>query len=322
MPVWFMRQAGRYQPEYREIRKNNSLLEICRQPELCAHVTTLPVEQLGVDAGILFSDITLPLEPMGIRFEIKEGVGPVIFNPIATEHDVDSLRPVDAERNIDYVGETIGILSRDLPVPLIGFVGAPFTLASYMIEGGPSKNYYNTKRMMYNSPEVWHKLMHFLAVQMGDYLAYQIRKGCAAVQVFDSWVGSLSIADYEQYIFPHMETLFSRLTDYLVPKIHFGVNTAHLLHKMETCGATVVGLDWRTSVGFANSVLSKGTVTQGNIDPALLLAPWDIVQKRIDELLQDVSKRPHIFNLGHGIMPQATSERLRKITQYVHEQTS
>ncbi|MDZ4839521.1 MAG: uroporphyrinogen decarboxylase [Bacteroidota bacterium] len=317
IPVWFMRQAGRYQPEYKVIRQKYSLIEICKHPEICAQVTTLPITQLGVDAAILFSDITLPLEPMGIDFEIKEGIGPVIYTPILGKAEVDKLKPVNAPEGLPYVGETIRMLSESLSVPLIGFVGAPFTLASYMIEGGPSKNYYKTKAMMYNDPETWHQLMRYLAVEMGQYLSFQIQNGCAAVQVFDSWVGSLSLSDYREFIYPHMATLFMQLSEHDVPKIHFGVNTNHLLAEMYTCGATVVGLDWKTEINRAKAVIPN-VATQGNIDPALLLAPWTIIKQNIDKLVTEVDRTRFIFNLGHGVMPQASIETLRKITDYVH----
>jgi uroporphyrinogen decarboxylase len=320
-PVWFMRQAGRYQPEYREIRKQYSLLEICRHPDVCAEVTLLPISQLGVDAAILFSDITLPLGPMGIDFDIVENVGPVIHNPIREAADVERVHSFAAEESLPYVGETIQILHRELPVPLIGFVGAPFTLASYCIEGGPSKNFLRTKGFMYKEPQSWHKFMDTLSRNMGEYLRYQVSNGCQAVQVFDSWVGNLSIADYEEYVYPHMVTLFSMLKNLNVPLIHFGVVTGHLLKLMKECGATVVGLDWRVQPDEAWKLLNYEVAIQGNLDPAALVAPWPVLQKKINDILNRIDRPGFIFNLGHGIMPQAEVDTMKRITDYVHEQT-
>jgi uroporphyrinogen decarboxylase len=318
IPVWFMRQAGRYQPEYREIRKKYSLLDICRNPEVCTEVTLLPVSQLGVDAAILFSDITLPLEPMGVDFDIVEGTGPVIHNPIVTAADVESLQFFKGEESLPYVGETIKMLVKELKVPLIGFVGAPFTLASYMIEGGPSKNFYKTKLFMYHQPAVWHQLMDKLAVSMADYLIYQVQSGAQAVQVFDSWVGNLSIEDYTEYVYPHMQKMFSALKHLNVPLIHFGVISGHLLKMMKDCGSTVVGLDWRVRIDESWNALNYEAAIQGNLDPAAILAPWDILQKKCSHILTQVDRPGFIFNLGHGIMPQADGDVLKRMVDYVH----
>lgn len=318
IPVWFMRQAGRYQPEYREIRKKYSLLEICRQPEICAEVTLLPVSQLNVDAAILFSDITLPLGPMGIDFDIVENVGPVIHNPVREPSDVDRILAFEAEESIPYIGDTIKILNRELSVPLIGFVGAPFTLASYIIEGGPSKNYLKTKAFMYSEPVAWHKLMDKLATEMAKYLRYQIRSGVQAVQVFDSWVGNLSQQDYKEYVFPHMLNMFSSLKDTNVPIIHFGVVSGHLLEMMKDCGATVVGLDWRVRIDESWKKLNYEVAVQGNLDPAVLVAPKNIIEKQCLHILSQIDRPGFIFNLGHGIMPQAEINTLKYITEYVH----
>ena len=318
IPIWFMRQAGRYQPEYREVRKKYSLLEICRHPEVCANVTILPVEQLNVDAAILFSDITLPIGPMGIDFDIVENVGPVIHNPVRDAKDVDRIIAFDAEESLPYVGETIEILKRELNVPLIGFVGAPFTLASYIIEGGPSKSYLKTKSFMYAQPVAWHKLMDKLATEMAKYLRYQVAKGAAAVQVFDSWVGNLSIEDYREYVYPHMVKMFSALKDLNVPLIHFGVVSGHLLTMMKDCGATVVGLDWRVRIDDSWKLLNYEVAVQGNLDPAILVAPADIVKQKTNHILEQVDRPGFIFNLGHGIMPQADGDTLKRIVEQVH----
>ena len=313
-----MRQAGRYQPEYREVRKKFSLLEICRHPEVCAQVTILPVEQLKVDAAILFSDITLPIGPMGIDFDIVENVGPVIHNPVREAKDVDRIIAFNAEESLPYVGETIEILKRELNVPLIGFVGAPFTLASYIIEGGPSKSYLKTKSFMYSQPVAWHKLMDKLSTEMAKYLRYQVSKGAAAIQVFDSWVGNLGIEDYREYVYPHMVNMFSALKDLNVPLIHFGVVSGHLLEMMKDCGATVVGLDWRVRVDESWKKLNYEVAVQGNLDPAVLVAPGEIVDKKCNQILEQIDRPGFIFNLGHGIMPQAEFDTLKRIVDLVH----
>ncbi|RYD74861.1 MAG: uroporphyrinogen decarboxylase [Sphingobacteriales bacterium] len=318
-PVWFMRQAGRYQPEYREIRKKFSLIEICKHPDVCTEVTLKPIEQLNADAAILFSDITLPLGPMGIPFDIVENVGPVIHEPIKTADDINRVKPFDANETLPFVGETIRQLHAALKVPLIGFVGAPFTLASYMIEGGPSKAFYKTKIFMYSQPKAWHELMDKLAVSMADYLRFQKENGCQALQVFDSWVGNLSIEDYREYVYPHMQKMFSMLKDLNVPLIHFGVVTGHLLEMMKDCGATVVGLDWRVNVSEAWKLLKHEVAIQGNLDPAAIIAPWNIIEEKSKFILDQIDRPGFIFNLGHGIMPQADVATMRRIVDYVHQ---
>ncbi len=313
-----MRQAGRYQPEYREIRKKYTLLDICHNPEVCAQVTHLPVEQLGVDAAILFSDITLPFEAMNIAFDIVENKGPVIFEPIATPEDVSRLLSFDASASLAYVGESIKLICDRIDVPLIGFVGAPFTLASYLIEGGPSKNFSKSKGFMYNHSDAWHQMMNILALNMSAYLRYQVESGCSAVQIFDSWVGNLGREDYLEYVYPHMVTLFSAIADLKVPKIHFGVVTGHILDLMRDCGADVVGLDWRVQVDQSAKMLGPDTAVQGNLEPSAILAPWNVLKSKLDYLLERAPEKGFIFNLGHGIMPQTDGEVLRRITDYVH----
>jgi uroporphyrinogen decarboxylase len=322
IPVWFMRQAGRYQPEYREIRKSYSLVEVCKNPRICADVTLLPVKQLDADAAILFSDIMIPLIQMNIDFEIKEGIGPVIANPFATTNDLDSVHEIESFEKIEFVGEATRILKSELTVPLIGFCGAPFTLASYIIEGGPSKNYYKTKAMMYNQPFLWESLMKRLAISMGRYLRYQLENGASAIQIFDSWVGSLSVSDYKTYIYPYMQLLFEELQSFDVPKILFGVNCNHLLSLQKESGANGIGLDWRGSFKEARQLLGLEITLQGNLDPALLLADWYIIEKQIDRILEEKLDHRFIFNLGHGIMPQASIDTLRKISDYVHSKSN
>ncbi|MDQ3072391.1 MAG: uroporphyrinogen decarboxylase, partial [Bacteroidota bacterium] len=298
-----MRQAGRYQPEYREIRKKHSLLDICRQPALCAEVTLLPVEQLDTDAAILFSDITLPLGPMGIPFDIVENVGPIIETPIRLANDVERIRDFNGAESLPEVGQTIKILAHELTVPLIGFIGAPFTLASYLVEGGPSKNFIKVKSFMYNQPEAWNVLMTRLTKNLAEYCRYQVKNGCNAIQVFDSWVGQLDQADYDSYVYPYMEILFAALKDLNVPLIHFGIINGHLLERMRDCGATVVGLDWRTSIADGHSRLGTKTAIQGNLDPTSLFGLWETIKGKTDSILDQVTFPGFIFNLGHGILP-------------------
>lgn len=318
-PVWFMRQAGRYQAEYRALRERYTLLEICRRPELCAQVTRLPVEQLGVDAAILFSDIMVPLGPMGVEYELKESVGPIVARPIAGMADVARLRPLEPEETLAYVLETIRLLVRELPVPLIGFVGGPFTLASYLIEGQPTRTFVKTKAMMYGQPAVWHALLERLTDMAVRYLRAQVRAGAHAVQVFDSWVGCLSPADYRAFVLPHMQRLFAETADLGVPRIHFGVNTLGLLPLMRAAGGEVIGVDWRVDLAAAWDLLGPDVAVQGNLDPALLFAPEDVLRQRVQDILASVAGRAgHIFNLGHGVLPQTSPDRLRQVVDWVH----
>ncbi len=318
-PVWFMRQAGRYQPEYRAIRKKHSLVDICKIPEVCAEVTLLPIQQFGFDSAIIFSDIMIPLEPMGMDFEYKPGVGPVIHNPIQSKADVEKLKDLDFGTDLLYTGEGMKILRRELNVPCIGFVGAPFTLASYMLEGGPSKNYIKLKSFMYRETETWHVLMKKLATNMANYLHFQVESGAMAVQIFDSWVGSLSRADYMEYVFPHMQDMVAQVkskTD--VPVILFGTNSSHLLNDMKATGADVIGIDWKTDLMQAWSDLDFEVAVQGNLDPTLLFGDWSLVEKRAKILLDSVQNRPgYIFNLGHGILPGTPVENVRNLVKLV-----
>lgn len=319
VPVWYMRQAGRSQPEYREIKKKYSLFEITHQPELCAYVTKLPVDQYNNDAAILYKDIMTPLPAIGIDVEIKAGIGPVIDNPIRSREDVEKLGTIDPFTDVPYVFDTIKLLREQLTVPLIGFSGAPFTLASYMIEGGPSKNYNKTKALMYAEPETWFLLMDKLAEMTITYVKAQIASGAQAIQIFDSWVGALNVADYRTFIKPVMHKIFSTLREENVPLIMFGVGASHLVEEWNDLPLDVVGLDWRITIDEARSRGVNKTV-QGNLDPAILLAPWEVIEERAKAILDQGMKTPgFIFNLGHGVFPDVNPETLKRLTEFVHE---
>lgn len=319
-PVWYMRQAGRSQPEYRKIKEKYSLFEITHQPELCAYVTRLPVEQYDVDAAILYKDIMSPLPSIGVDVEIKSGIGPVIDNPIRTTADVEKLGEIDPENDVPYVLDTIKLLTEEqLSVPLIGFAGAPFTMASYMIEGGPSKNYNKTKAFMYAEPQAWFALMDKLAAMTVTYAKAQIKAGASAFQIFDSWVGALNIQDYRTFIKPVMEKIFTELKEENVPLIMFGVGASHLANEWHDLPLDVVGLDWRLPINEARERGISKTV-MGNLDPAILLAPWEVIEERAKEILDQGMELPsHIFNLGHGVFPQVNPDTLRRLAAFVHE---
>jgi uroporphyrinogen decarboxylase len=316
-----MRQAGRYMPEYRLIRQKYSLLEICYQPELAAEVTLQPVRALGVDAAILFADILLPAIPLGVGLEFAQGEGPVLQNPVRTIEDVRNLRPVDPETDLGYVMESIRILRGSLgSVPLIGFCGAPFTVASYLIEGGSSREFLKTKTMMYSDPRTWHALMEKLSEVLADYLVAQIRAGAQAVQVFDSWVGALSPQDYEDFVLLYSQKILQAAKAEGVPVIHFGTNTATLLPLLKRAGGDVIGLDWRIPLDEGWSRLGQDVAVQGNLDPATLFAPLPEIRCRVREILDRASGRPgHIFNLGHGILQHTPVENVRAVVDMVHE---
>lgn len=323
IPVWYMRQAGRYQPEYRKIREKYSLMEICEIPDVCAEVTLLPVQQLGVDAAILFSDIMIPIKAMGCHVEIKGGYGPVIEHPIRDLSSLKALRPLEPEQDLPKTMETIRILRQELKVPLIGFTGAPFTLASYLVEGGPSKHYLNTKNMMYSSPELWNALMDILGDMVITYAKAQVEAGAQAVQMFDSWVGSLSTQDFRQYVFPTMKRIAHELAPLEAPIIYFGVNTAELLPLWRELPVDVIGVDWRISVSEARKRVGDDFAIQGNLDPALLSAPWDVIERRAREILDQGMEKPgFIFNLGHGVYPSVKVETLQRLTEFVHTYSS
>jgi uroporphyrinogen decarboxylase len=319
-PVWFMRQAGRYMAEYRAIREKYSLLEICRRPEVAAEVTLQPVRALGVDAAILFADILLPAIPLGVGLEFAKGEGPVLGNPVRSMADVERLRPVDPETDLGFVMEAIRILRRELKgLPLIGFCGAPFTVASYIIEGGSSREFTRTKSLMYGEPETWKALMGKLTTVLSDYLVAQIRAGAQAVQVFDSWVGSLGPADYEAYVEPWSRALIAAASAEGVPVLHFGTGTTTLLPAMRRAGGTVLGLDWRIPLDEGWKILGYDVAVQGNLDPAALFAPLPELKKRVEDVLRRAGGRPgHIFNLGHGILQGSPVDSVKAVVDMVH----
>jgi uroporphyrinogen decarboxylase len=319
-----MRQAGRYMPEYRAIREKYSLIEICHHPELAAEVTLQPVRALGVDAAILFADILLPAIPLGVGLEFAKGEGPVLHNPVRTMEDVSRLRPVHPETDLGYVMDAIRILRGTLSdVPLIGFCGAPFTVASYLIEGGSTREFLKTKAMMYSAPEVWHALMEKLSGVLADYLVAQIRAGAQAVQVFDSWVGTLNPQDYEKFVLPYSQGILGSAKAAGVPVIHFGTNTTTLLPLMKRAGGDVIGLDWRIPLDDGWSLLGEDVAVQGNLDPAVLFAPLPEIKSRVHDILRRANGRPgHIFNLGHGILQHTPVKSVKAVVEMVHEFSS
>lgn len=318
-----MRQAGRYMPEYRALRQQYGMLELCRTPELAVQVTLQPVRAMEVDAAILFSDLLLPLAPMGLSFDFVKGEGPAFDNPIRSAADVDRVRPIDPSVELGYVLDSIRMLKAELDVPLIGFVGAPFTLASYCIEGGPSKDFARTKAMMYAEPDAWHTLCGRLADMAGRYLQAQIAAGVDAVQVFDSWVGQLGPSDYREFALPHTRRVFEAIAPLDVPSIHFGVGTGMLLEDMATAGSTVVGADWRTPLDQAWQLIGPERAIQGNLDPTLLLGPWPRVRAAVEDIVARAAGRPgHIFNLGHGVLPMTSPEVVARVARLVHTLTA
>ena len=323
-PVWFMRQAGRYMSDYRALRHRYSLLEICRTPELAVAVTLQPVEAIEVDAAILFSDLLLPFTPLGLEFDFIKGEGPSVQNPIRSVSDVDRLRVFDPRDDLGHVLETIGLLRRELDgrVPLIGFGGAPFTLAAYAIEGGPSTTYTHTKAFMYAQPRAWHRLCDRFAALIADYMQAQIDAGVQAVQIFDSWAGALSRADYREFVLPHTRRIFEALAPAGVPLIHFGVGTAALLRDLAEAGGDAIGVDWRLPLDEAWSIVGFDRAIQGNLDPTLLLGPGDRLFASASDVLERAAGRPgHIFNLGHGVLPATPLERVQELARYVHRVT-
>ena len=320
IPTWFMRQAGRSLPGYRTLRKTYDVLTLTQTPELAAQVSMEPIELLGVDAAILFADIMLLPIAMGIEVQIVEGVGPIIANPIDTPEKVSFLHTFAPDR-IGYLQETIRILRTRLSVPLIGFSGAPFTLASYLIEGKPSRTWLKTKRFMLENPESWNELMHVLSEGIILYLQTQIAAGAQAVQLFDSWVGCLSPEQYRMYVLPHVQHIFTSLGDQGVPRLHFATNTAGILKDFANVDAEVIGVDWRIGLHDARNLIGEAKTIQGNLDPAILLAPWGTITTSIDSMLAEIdSKKGYIFNLGHGMMPEADDAVIRKLVDYVHAQ--
>lgn len=320
-PVWLMRQAGRYMEEYRKLRAQFGFLELCKRPDLAAEITLMPVERLGVDAAILFADILLVLDPMGVGLEYAKGDGPVIHQPVRSGKDVERLKEYNPEQELSYVAEAVGKIAKALngKVPLIGFSGAPFTLASYLIEGGGSRNYIHTKRLMYSEPGAWKALMERLSRAIVRYLNAQITAGAEAVQVFDSWVGCLAPDDYREYVLPYMRTIFQGLKPG-TPAIHFATGTAGLLKLMRAGGGDVIGVDWRVDIGDAWKEIGHDVGIQGNLDPVALLAPPGETRRRAAEILKRAGGRPgHIFNLGHGVLPETPVKNAIALVEAVHE---
>lgn len=321
-PVWFMRQAGRSLPEYLKVREGIPMLESCMRPELVKEITLQPVRRHKVDAAIFFSDIVVPLKAVGIDVEIKPNVGPVIADPIRTAEDLKRLRPLEPD-DVPYITEAVGLLVDELgETPLIGFAGAPYTLASYLVEGGPSKNHERTKAMMYGQPELWAALVDRLADITSTFLKVQIEAGASAVQLFDSWVGSLAPDDYRRSVMPSSTKVFDAVASYGVPRIHFGVGTGELLGLMGQAGADIVGVDWRVPLNVAAERVGPGKGLQGNLDPAVLFAPTKVVETKAREVLhaaQALGTSGHIFNLGHGVLPSMDPDALSRLVAFVHE---
>ncbi|MBS3976121.1 MAG: uroporphyrinogen decarboxylase [Syntrophomonadaceae bacterium] len=321
-PVWLMRQAGRYMEEYMAIRRRHSFLTMCKTPELATQVTLQPVNRLGVDAAILFADILLPLEGMGIELEFAQNEGPVIHNPVRTEADVDRLKIIEPEEAVPYVLEAVRMVRRELAgrVPLIGFSGAPFTLASYIIEGGGSKAYLDCKKLMWQNPQAWHRLMNKLAQVVVGYLKAQAAAGAQALQVFDSWVGSLSPQDYQEYVLPHSRFVMESMKEAGVPVIHFAHNGATLLELVREAGGDVISLDWRIDLAEARRRLGADVPVQGNLDPAALLAPPEVIRQKVKKILEANQGCPgHIFNLGHGIHKETPVEHVQVMIEAVRQ---
>jgi uroporphyrinogen decarboxylase len=318
-PVWFMRQAGRSLPEYRALRAGTSMLQACRTPDLVTEITLQPVRRHGVDAAIFFSDIVVPLVAVGLDIEIVPGTGPVVAEPIRSAQDVQRVGELTAA-DVPDVAESVRRLVAELgDIPLIGFAGAPYTLASYLIEGGPSKDHARTKALMLSQPSLWHALLDRLAGISATFLRVQLDAGAAAIQLFDSWAGGLSAADYTEYVLPHSRRVFDELTGYPVPKIHFGVGTAELLDPMRSAGASVVGVDWRTPLDVAAARIGGRTPVQGNLDPAVLLADWPVIEREVRRVVAEGRRCPgHIFNLGHGVPPDTDPDVLTRIVELVH----
>ncbi|GAB3155687.1 uroporphyrinogen decarboxylase [Microbispora hainanensis] len=319
-PVWFMRMAGRSLPEYRRVRAGVEMLTACATPDLVVEITMQPVRRYGTDAAIFFSDIVVPLKAIGVDLDIKPGVGPVVGTPIRDKAGMEVLRPLEPD-DVQYVTEAVGALTGELGgTPLIGFAGGPFTLASYLIEGGPSKNHDRTKAMMYGEPELWHELMERLATITLAFLRVQVAAGASAVQLFDSWVGAVAPQDYRTYVLPHTSRIFAGLADLGVPRIHFGVGTGELLGLMGEAGADVVGVDWRVPLDEAALRVGAGKALQGNLDPAILLAPWEVVERRARDVLERGRvAEGHVFNLGHGVLPSTDPGQLTRLAEFVHE---
>lgn len=323
-PVWFMRQAGRCLAEYRELRKRYDILTMAKTPELCAQVTLMPIRELGVDAAVMYADIMLPLEGMGVSLEIQPDIGPIIHHPIRSMRDVEALRMIDPEEATPFVMGAIRLVRRELEgkQAVIGFSGAPFTLACYLIEGRPSRDYGIAKSLMYGQPETWHALMEKLTGVVSRYLVAQIKAGADAVQLFDSWVGALGPEAYKRYVQPYSRRIFEAVKQAGTPAIHFGTGTASLLELMAEAGGDIISVDWRVSLDDAWARIGYERGIQGNLDPALLLTPWNVIEEGMHDVLRRAANRPgHIFNLGHGVLAGASPDMLRRLVDTVHEAT-
>jgi uroporphyrinogen decarboxylase len=320
-PVWFMRQAGRSLPEYRKLREGTTMLDACMNAELITEITLQPVRRHRVDAAIFFSDIVLPLKAIGLDLDIVPGVGPVVAEPVTSEADFDRLRPLD-ETDVPFVTEAVRSLVAELgDVPLVGFAGAPFTLASYLVEGGPSRDHAKTKALMHGNPQLWHALLERLGRISAAFLRVQVLAGARVVQLFDSWAGALSAADYTSFVQPHSATVLADVADLRVPRIHFGVGTGELLTLMGDAGADVVGVDWRIPLDEATRRIGPGRAVQGNLDPALLFAPTEVVERSALRVVEQGRSAPgHVFNLGHGVLPGTDPDALTRLVDFVHAQ--
>ena len=325
-PVWLMRQAGRYMPEYRALREKNTILELIKHPELACEVTMQPINAFDLDAAIIFADILPPLEGMGLSLEFAKGEGPIIHNPVRTKADIEALRVPDPREALHFTLDAIRLTRNELDsrgIPLIGFSGAPFTLASYAVEGGGSKNRIAVKSLMWNQPDAWHLLMTKLATLAGEYLLAQAEAGAQALQLFDSWVGELSPADYVRFVLPYSQQALEIAKQAGVPLIHFGTGTSGMLPLIQKAGGDVIGVDWRTDLAAAWNALGDGLAVQGNLDPVALFADWDALEPQVAAILDSVRGRPgHVFNLGHGILPQTPVDTVRRLVDFVHEYTS
>jgi uroporphyrinogen decarboxylase len=324
-PVWFMRQAGRILPEYRAMRERWGLIEICRQPELCAEVTLQPMRRMPLDAAVLFADIMLPLAGIGVELELVDDVGPVIKSPIRDAADVSALRAIEPEQDVPFVLDTIRLVKREIAPErgVVGFAGGPFTLASYLIEGRPTRDFARTKALMYGAPQVWHELLGRLASIMSVYLLAQVRAGVDVVQLFDSWVGALAPDDYATFVQPYSRRIFAALAESGVPTIHFGTNTATLLEQMTTDGASIIGVDWRLPLDDAWERVGFDKGIQGNLDPCALLGPVEVMEQKAADVLLRAGGRPgHIFNLGHGLLPTTPLDNAMRLVDFVHEGSS
>ncbi len=318
-PVWFMRQAGRSLPEYRALRKEGSILNAIKDPEISTEITLQPIRRYGVDAAILYSDIVVPVHAIGFGVDIKPSVGPVAIDPFKSSSDLNRLRSLNPRVDTPSVLETIHRLVDVLEVPLIGFAGAPFTVASYLIEGGPSRSYQKTKAMMFSDKSLWDSLMERLTDITIESVVSQIEAGASAIQLFDSWAGSLSPEQYEHFVLPHSSKIFEALSEYSVPRIHFGVGTGEILHLMSAAGADVVGVDWRVPIDEARKRIGVGKAVQGNLDPSILGGDWELISEEVIDILErNAGQHGHIFNLGHGVTPEVNPDVLKRVVDLVH----